>query len=136
MFRHSANLSALEFVPASSGSLLVDIVVPSCPVKKDSTTGELVAKMNLFEFTFGCQVDTFWCPLTSSCEQTCYSFLGMQNDWDTEWGAEWKCTATSLDFCLSEGMCNYPDSCPFNSRGEWGEDTLIAASHSFQEEQV
>ena len=42
MFRHSANLSALEFVPASSGSLLVDIVVPSCPVKKDSTTGELV----------------------------------------------------------------------------------------------
>ena len=49
----------------------------------------------------------------------------MQNDWDTEWGAEWKCAATSLDFCLSEGMCNYPDSCPFNSRGEWGEDTLV-----------
>ena len=53
MFRHSANLSALEFVPASSGSLLVDIVVPSCPVKKDSTTGELVAKMDLFEVIFG-----------------------------------------------------------------------------------
>ena len=44
VFRHSANLSALEFVPASSGSLLVDIVVPSCPIKKDSTTGELVAE--------------------------------------------------------------------------------------------
>ena len=51
--------------------------------------------------------------------------MRMQNDWDTEWGAEWKCTATSLDFCVSEGMCNYPDSCPFNSRGEWGEDVYL-----------
>ena len=56
----------------------------------------------------------------------------MQNDWDTEWGAEWKCTATSLDFCVSEAMCNYPDSCPFNSRGEWGEGTVCFLSHSVQ----
>jgi hypothetical protein len=38
---------------------------------------------------------------------------------DTEWGAEWECKATSLDFCSLEGMCNYPESCPFG-RGKFG----------------
>ena len=69
MFRYAANVSALEFVPTSLGHLIVDVVVPACPHKKDSDSGEFV--------------ETFWCPVTGACEATCYSFLGMQNDW---WG--------------------------------------------------
>ena len=119
MFRYAANVSALEFVPTSLGHLMVEVVVPACPRKKDSDSGEFV--------------ETFWCPVTGACEATCYSFLGMQNDWwvtdttpdippsrDTEWGAEWSCKAKTLDFCTLEGMCSYPDSCPFSKSGVFG----------------
>ena len=66
VFEHAANLSGLVYVPMTVGSLMVDVVVPVCPLTHDSA-GQLVA--------------TYWCPLTGACEPTCYSFLGMANDW-------------------------------------------------------
>ena len=38
----------------------------------------------------------------------------------TEWGMEWQCQSTKLDFCSLEGMCNYPESCPLSPSGEFG----------------
>ena len=66
VFEHATNLSGLVYVPMTAGSLMVDVVVPGCPLAYDSA-GKLVA--------------TYWCPLTGACEPTCYSFLGMANDW-------------------------------------------------------
>lgn len=43
MFDHSANLSGLEYVPMTTGFLMVDLVVPVCPMKTDQETGELVS---------------------------------------------------------------------------------------------
>ena len=46
---------------------------------------------------------------------------------DTEWGAEWSCPATQLDFCSLEAMCNYPHSCPYKKDvfGEVIDDILL-----------
>ena len=37
---------------------------------------------------------------------------------ETEWGMEWTCKSTNLEFCSSEGMCNYPESCPVTNTGQ------------------
>ena len=64
-FQYLANLTAIEFVPATAGEFLVDLVTPACPQRKD------------FE---GQIVDTYWCPISGSCEQYCFSFLESQDD--------------------------------------------------------
>ena len=91
-FKYQGNLSAIEYIPISTGKLFVDILTPRCPQKKNAV-GEIV--------------DTVWCPLTGACEEFCYSSLQFQPDWTSEWGPEWNCPGSNLDFCSLEGMCNY-----------------------------
>ena len=98
-FKYQGNLSAIEYIPISTGKLFVDILTPRCPQKKNAV-GEIV--------------DTVWCPLTGACEEFCYSSLQFQPDWTSEWGPEWNCPGSNLDFCSLEGMCNYDKVCPFN----------------------
>ena len=38
----------------------------------------------------------------------------------TLWGPEWLCASSKLEFCSLEGMCNYPESCPLSTAGEFG----------------
>ena len=96
-FKYQGNLSAIEYIPISTGKLFVDILTPRCPQKKNAV-GEIV--------------DTVWCPLTGACEEFCYSSLQFQPDWTSEWGPEWNCPGSNLDFCSLEGMCNYDKVCP------------------------
>ena len=42
------------------------IVTPACPKRKDPIDGSLV--------------ETYWCPISGSCEQYCFSYLEMQED--------------------------------------------------------
>ena len=105
-FQYQTNLSGLAYVAATSGKLLVDILRPKCPMRVDPFTRELV--------------ETYWCPITGACESNCYSSMQMAPDWFTEWGPEWACKGTTLDFCSLEGMCNYPDSCALSPSGEFG----------------
>ena len=44
----------------------VQIVTPACPKRKDPIDGSLV--------------ETYWCPISGSCEQYCFSYLEMQED--------------------------------------------------------
>ena len=83
-FQYLANLSAIEYVPATTGKLYIDVssaqndknisktmlskvLSPRCPAMLDPATLKLVP--------------TGWCPLTGSCEKTCYSSLQSQADW-------------------------------------------------------
>ena len=81
-FQYLANLSAIEYVPATTGKLFIDVTIshykfkfkfatqvvsPRCPDQLDRVTQKLIP--------------TGWCPLTGSCEQTCYSSLQSQADW-------------------------------------------------------
>lgn len=43
MFDHAANLSGLEYVPMTTGFLMVDVVVAVCPLMTDQDSGELVS---------------------------------------------------------------------------------------------
>ena len=81
-------------------------MTPACPKRKDPIDGSLV--------------ETYWCPISGSCEQYCFSYLEMQEDKTTLWGPEWLCASSKLEFCALEGMCNYPESCPLSTAGEFG----------------
>jgi hypothetical protein len=104
-FDYQANLTGIEYVPATTGTFLVDVLRTKCPKRVDPITKEIV--------------DTYWCPITGACESNCYSSLQMGPDWFTEWGAEWECKG-ALDFCSLEGMCNYADSCALSPTGDFG----------------
>ena len=54
----------------------------------------------------------------------------------TEWGPEWSCPATSLSFCSLEGMCSYPDICPFSVAGKWHKIQRFYNMDSLQENLV
>ena len=49
-----------------TAALLVQIVTQACPKRKDPIDGSLV--------------ETYWCPISGSCEQYCFSYLEMQED--------------------------------------------------------
>ena len=74
---------------------------------------------------FGEIVETVWCPLTGACEESCYSSLQFQPDWQSEWGPEWNCPGANLDFCTLEGMCNYDNVRPFSPTFEFGGSSLL-----------
>lgn len=112
-FKYQGNLSAIEYIPISTGKLFVDILTPRCPQKKNA---------------FGEIVETVWCPLTGACEESCYSSLQFQPDWLSEWGPEWNCPGSNLDFCSLEGMCNYDNVCPFSPTFEFGGSSLFPHS--------
>ena len=104
-FNYQANLTGIQFVAATKGIFLVDLLRPKCPPRVHPVTKEIV--------------DMFWCPITGACESNCYSSLQMSPDYYTEWGSEWLCPG-ALDFCSLEGMCNYQDSCALSPTGEFG----------------
>lgn len=107
-FEYQANITGIFYVPATTGTLLIDILRPKCPFRVDPYTKAVV--------------ETFWCPITSACESNCYSELQMKPDWSFEWGPEFVCKGT-LDFCSLEGMCNYQpnsDTCALSPSGEFG----------------
>ena len=109
-FQYQANLTAIEYVPVTKGKLLIDILAARCPPMKNAT---------------GVIVETWWCPLTGACEEFCYSALQFQNDWYSEWGAEWECKGDTLDFCTLEGMCNYKASCPLSPTFVFGGSSVL-----------
>ena len=109
-FSYQANLTGIEYVAATKGTFLVDILKPSCPPRLDPVTKEILEEV-------------FWCPITGACESNCYSELQMAKDWETEWGAEWLCRGN--DFCSLEGMCNWPDACALSPSGEFGGISIL-----------
>ena len=64
-FQYMTNLSGIYYVPATSGDILFELVTPHCPMRKDQD---------------GALVETYWCPISQSCEQYCFSFLESQED--------------------------------------------------------
>ena len=64
-FQYYTNLSGIYYVPATAGDILFEIVTPECPLRKDS---------------YGSLVPTYWCPISQSCEQYCFSFLEGQEE--------------------------------------------------------
>ena len=82
-FQYMTNLSGIYYVPASDGDILFEVycpkemfhiakkpffaqlVTPECPMRKDS---------------MGALVQTYWCPISKSCEQYCFSFLESQEE--------------------------------------------------------
>ena len=64
--QYMANISMIEYVPAKTGKLFIDVVSPVCPMIKNGD---------------GEWVESAWCPLTGTCEEFCISSLEMQPDW-------------------------------------------------------
>ena len=84
-FQYMSNLSGIYYVPAAEGDILFEVriifkfsrdenqmfkthpfqlVTPNCPLRK-ALDGSLV--------------QTYWCPISKSCEEFCFSFLESQD---------------------------------------------------------
>ena len=109
-FQYQANLSAIEYIPVTTGKLHIDILTPRCPSRRNAE---------------GLIVKTWWCPLTGACEEFCDSALQFQSDWLAEWGPEFECRASGIAFCSLEGMCDYNNACPFDPVFKFGGSSLM-----------
>eukprot|EP00095_Tigriopus_kingsejongensis_P009159 maker-scaffold798_size95657-snap-gene-0.31 protein:Tk09159 transcript:maker-scaffold798_size95657-snap-gene-0.31-mRNA-1 annotation:"zgc:103474 protein" len=84
-FESIANISQIEFVPLTTGQLMIDIVSPVC----DSGLS--------------------WCALIRACTASCATHLESQNMFDAQHTCQ---PGSGVAFCSVESTCNAELTCP------------------------